>query len=86
MIVIFPITLLESVFELELKSRMPITGVVLAVLEVAVITIVDEPSRLPIALPITSPTLNRPSRLPMVPSPIALNAELVVFNELRADV
>ena len=74
------------VFECELKSRMPMTGVVLAVVEVALMTMVEEPSRLPTVLPVTSPTLNRPSWLPIVPSPIALNAELVVPNELRADV
>jgi hypothetical protein len=73
--VMFPIALLEMVFDCELKSRMPITGVVLAVLEVAVITIVEEPSRLPIALSVTSPTLNRPS---VVPSAIAVKPELPV--------
>ena len=75
LIVTFPITLLEMVLDCELKSRIPITGVVFAVLEVAVITTVDEPSRLPIAFPITSPTLNRPS---MVPSAIEVKHELLV--------
>jgi hypothetical protein len=54
---------------------MPITDVVLAVLEVAVITIVDVPSRLPMVLPVRSPTLNRPS---VVPSAMAVKHELPV--------
>ena len=63
---------------------MPIIGVVLAVLEVAVITIVDEPSRLPMVLPVTSPTLNRPIKLE--PSAMAVKHELAVFVLLRAEV
>ena len=83
LMVMLPIALLDMVFELELKSRIPKTGVVLAVVEVAAMTIVEEPSRLPMALPVTLPTLNRP---PVVPRAMAVKHELSVFVELRAEV
>jgi hypothetical protein len=77
----FPIALLEMIFDWLLKSKMPRIGVVLTVDEVAVITIVEEPSRLPMVLPVTLPTLNRPS---FVPSAIALNPDEIVPVPLRA--
>jgi hypothetical protein len=55
-------------------------GVVPAVAELAVTTIVDEPSRLPIVLPVRSPTLNRPSVLPRA---MAVKLELGVVVALR---
>src|ERR1043165_4243218 len=59
---------------------MPITGALLAVVEVALITMVDEPSRLPIVLPVVLPTSNTPD---VVPSDIAINGELAAVVEAR---
>src|SRR4030095_10030213 len=83
LIVTFPTLLLAIVQGCELKYRMPRTGAVLAVVEVAVITIEDDPSRLPMMLPVTSPTLNRPS---VVPKAMALKTELKLPVTLRPDV
>lgn len=79
-IVIAPILLLEILVDRKLKSKMPITAVVLAVVDVRFSTMVDEPSKLPIVLPVT---LNRP---PVAPIDIALNGEEVLTVEARLDV
>ena len=58
--VIAPILLLETLLELPLKARIPNTGVVLAVVDVALITMVEEPSRLPMVLPVMLPISKAP--------------------------
>jgi hypothetical protein len=70
--VTLPIALFDRVFDCELKSRIPMTGLVPAVLDVAVIAIVEEPSRLPTVLPVTSPTLKRPLPEPLDGAPKAM--------------
>jgi hypothetical protein len=62
---------------------MPVTGAVLAVVDVSLTTIVDEPSRLPIVLPVTFPILNPPVETPKV-MPIKADEPAVV--EARLDV
>jgi hypothetical protein len=52
LIVMAPMLLFEMFPELELKSPMPITGALPAVVEVSLMTMVEEPSRLPIVLPL----------------------------------
>src|SRR4029450_4674558 len=86
--VMLPIALLDMVFELEVESRIPNTGAVLAVVEVAAMTTGEEPSRLPMVLPVTSPTLNRPSPGAGVgaPSAMAVKHERRGPVALRADV
>jgi hypothetical protein len=85
----FPIRLLEMVFDVDaLAFRMPITGVVFAVLEVSVIAIVDEPSRLPMVFPVVSPTLNRPSPDPVsgAARAMAVKQELAGLVAVRPEV
>src|SRR5437762_2741884 len=53
--VIAPILLLEMLFDWLVNATIPKTGVVLAVEEVALTIIVEEPSRLPMTLPVTVP-------------------------------
>src|SRR6266536_1485805 len=58
LMVIDPILLLEIITpSVKLKSRIPWAGDVLAVVDVELITIVDDPSRLPIVFPVTLPML-----------------------------
>jgi hypothetical protein len=78
-----PMSFLDMVFEFELESRIPITGAVLATVDVAATTIVEEPSKLPMVLPVTLPTLNRPA---VVPSAMAIKGEFAVVVTLRAEV
>ena len=86
--VTLPMALFDIVFDLELESRIPNTGVVLAVVELAVIAIMEEPSRLPTLLPVTSPTLNRPSPDPDsgAARAIAVKHEWAVVVKTRAEV
>ena len=56
LIVIVPMLLLLMISTFwKLKSNMPSKPIVLAVIDVALTTIPDEPSKLPIVLPVRSP-------------------------------
>ena len=77
LIVIAPMLLLEMVLDWRLKSRMPRTGVVLAVVDPALMTIVAKPSRLPMVLPVTFARAS-----PAVPTEMAANPDEVVLVEL----
>ena len=57
LIVIAPTLLFEIGFELEVKSKMPFTCPV----ALSVTVIVDDPSKLPIVLPVTVPTSHLPA-------------------------
>jgi 3-hydroxymyristoyl/3-hydroxydecanoyl-(acyl carrier protein) dehydratase len=79
-IVIAPILLLEILVAWKLKLKKPRIGTVFAVTDVRFRTMVDEPSRLPIVLPVA---LIRPS---VVPIATAIKAEVEVDVELLLDV
>lgn len=82
-VVIEPMLLLEMLLFAKLKSKMPMVGAVPAVVEVSFTTIVEDPSKLPIVLPVTVPTLNKP---PVVPIEIAVNAALELEVDALLDV
>src|SRR5436309_3634567 len=81
-IVIVPMLLLLMISKFwKLKSNIPSAPMVLAVIDVALMTIPDEPSRLPIVLPVRLPILKRPAVAPteipvngaVLPDPVALD-------------
>ena len=59
---------------------MPMTGAFEAVVEVALMTMVEEPSRLPMVLPTRLPTSKTPD---VVPSEMPMNGELAAVVKLR---
>src|SRR6185312_11247658 len=59
---------------------MPMTGALLAVVDVALTTIVDEPSRLPTKLPDRLPTLKTPD---VVPNTMPMNGDEAAVVEAR---
>src|SRR5262245_13032635 len=76
LIVIVPILLLEMISpDWKLKSNNPKNAQVLVVVVVLLITILDEPSRLPMVLPVVPPTSNKPA---VEPTEIPMNPEVVV--------
>src|SRR4051812_15426972 len=79
-IVIAPMLLFEMLPELKLKSWMPMIGALAARVELSLRTIVEEPSRLPIVLPVRLPTSKMPE---VVPSAIAIKGELEDREEAR---
>src|SRR5690242_6444846 len=81
--VIVPILLFEMISRFwKLKSKIPSKAIVLAVIDDALTTMLDEPSRLPIVLPVT---LNKPCEAPteipvntaVLPDPVALEVWLI---------
>jgi hypothetical protein len=80
-IVMDPTLLFEMLVAAKLKSKIAMAGAVLAVMEVALTTIVDEPSRLPTVFPVVVPMLNNPA---VAPTEIPMKPASDVVVELRA--
>src|SRR5262245_39966087 len=86
LIVIVPIVFLLMMSPLwKLKSKIPRKPQLLAVTVVSLATIPDEPSRLPIVLPVGTPILKKPpvepTEMPIKADPVVVAPVLVVWTK-----